>query len=286
MVENDENEDPGFLFAVFVSGHKVILENEDDFQASSRTYKSKNGDFIAYDQLFPGRKILKWKKGPRKFFPATVEKQPLTEPGYKKVKSLKDQSLEVLTSNEAANKIQKNKRSIEDITRVLRQKAQEKKVTEKEIISKKLAEPAPVQKVRVPEEKKNEAKKDSTGTKEWLQMVFNAIEARLQGHKKKKQTKAHRQECEAVKKQIRNIKKMHSMGIVAPLVVRQEATHLLLEVYPKEIRQIEGFFIDTSPDFSAEQLAFMTKELAKRSPSKTVSSNSPKNDELKKNNKN
>ena len=75
MVENDENEDPGFLFAVFVSGHKVktskivsrlfnspclqvILENEDDFQASSRTYKSKNGDFIAYDQLFPGRKIL------------------------------------------------------------------------------------------------------------------------------------------------------------------------------------------------------------------------------------
>ena len=54
------------------------------------------------------------------------------------------------------------------------------------------------------------------------------------------------------------------MGIVAPLVVRQEATHLLLEVYPKEIRQIEGFFIDTSPDFSAEQLAFMTKELAKK----------------------
>lgn len=75
MIENEENEDPGFLFAVFVSGHKVrignivtrlfislcfqvILENEDKFEASSRTYKSKNGDFIAYDQLLPGRKIL------------------------------------------------------------------------------------------------------------------------------------------------------------------------------------------------------------------------------------
>jgi len=104
---------------------------------------------------------------------------------------------------------------------------------------------------------KNEDFKDM---KKWLEKVFQSIEACLECKKqqienntnlsqkiynstKKAQEKARR----GVMKEIRELKKLHTKRMVNPENLRHIATELLMRVYENEIRNRDGFYINTMP---------------------------------------
>ncbi|CBY18758.1 unnamed protein product [Oikopleura dioica] len=96
--------------------------------------------------------------------------------------------------------------------------------------------------------------------KKWLETVFQSIDACLESKKQQiennsnlsqKEYNSRKKAQEKIRrcllKEIREIKKLHTKKLAAPESLRDTATELLMRVYENEMKNQDGFYINTMP---------------------------------------